>query len=523
MTARILTFLVVCAPFSTAAGQPVDADLLLKGGIVFDGTGSEGVEGDVAIRDGRIVAVGRFQAGKVVDVIDCSGLVVAPGFIDLHNHSDRQVIASETRAVVNYLTQGCTTVVTGNCGSGPVDVGEYYAQIDAAGAGTNVAHLLPQGSLRDAVLGLDNRKATAEEMEKMGRLADQAMRDGAWGMSTGLIYVPSAYADTEEIVAIGKVIGAHGGIYASHIRNEGTGLLDAIAEAIEIGRRAQLPVHVSHLKSSGIQAWGLIRRAADQIEEARAGGLRVTADQYPYTASSTSLGALLLPASARAGGDEALKQRLEDPQQEAEVRAHIAASLEERTEKAPIRIAAYRPRPDWAGKTLRGIAKEEGRDPVDIAIEISRNGGAGAVSFGMNEEDVRFGMTLPWVATASDGSAKVPSSTRPHPRSYGTFPRKIGFYAIAEQALPLAQAIRSCSGLPADILGMTDRGYLREGAFADIAVFDPKQVRDTATYDDPHQYSTGVRYVFVAGEPAVYRGTPTGALAGRALRHVSAK
>ena len=519
MPARILTSLLLLTPFSAAAGQTIDADLVLKGGLIFDGTGAEGVPGDVALREGRIVAVGSFSSGKVAEVIDCSGLIVSPGFIDLHNHSDRQVVSSETRAVVNYLTQGCTTIVTGNCGSGPVDVGEYYARIDAAGAGTNVA----QGALRDAVLGLENRPATPEEMEKMRKLADKAMRDGAWGMSTGLIYVPSAYADTDEIVAIAEVIGSHGGIYASHIRNESTKLLDAVAEAIAIGRRARLPVHVSHFKSNGIQAWGLIRRAADLIEEARKGGLRVTADQYPYLASSTSLGALLLPASAREGGREALEARLDDPEQEAKIRAAIAESLKTRTEKAPIRIASYRPRPDWVGKTVRGIAREEGRDPVEIALEISRNGGAGAVSFGMNEDDVRFAMRLPWVATASDGSAKVPSGTRPHPRSYGTFPRKIGHYAFAEKVIPLAQAIRSATGLPADILGMTDRGYLKEGAVADIVVFDPDQIRDRATFDDPHQYSAGVRFVFVAGRTAVYRGTPTGALAGRALKHVSTK
>lgn len=499
-----------------AAEAPM-ADVVLVGGTIFDGTGNDGFQGDVAIRAGRIVAVGQFT-GAAGQRIDCRGLVVCPGCIDLHNHSDRQVTDPLTRGVVNYLTQGCTTIVTGNCGAGPIKVQEYYDAIDAAGAGANVAHLLPQGDLRDVVIGKALRKATADEIARMRQLTEVAMRDGAWGMSTGLIYVPSSYADSDELAEIAEVVGEHGGIYASHIRDEGTGLVGALREAIEIGRRGKTPVHISHFKSSGPEAWGLIRQGAALIEQSRGEGLRVTADQYPYIASSTSLEAMLIPTWARAGGNDALKERLSNSEQLARIREAIGEELHTRGDRAPIRIARYQPHPDWAGKSLQEIADAEKRDPIDLTIEIARNGGAAAVSFGMSEEDVRYAMQLPWVATASDGRAMIPDADKPHPRSYGTFSRKIGYYSIAEQVLPLAQAIRSSTGLPADILGLTDRGYLRPELAADVLVFDPQTFRDRATFTDPHQYSAGVRYVFVNGQPAVFAGTPTGALAGKALR-----
>lgn len=520
---RVLALLMLCFCGAGAdAAEPIAANILLRGGTIYDGSGAEGVVGDVAIVGERVVALGTFEIGEVGRVIDCTGKIVCPGFIDLHNHSDRQIIDARTRANVNFLTQGCTTVVTGNCGGGHVDVGKYFEQIDAAGAGTNVVHLLPQGSLRSTVMGRDNRAPTSVELEKMKQLAEQAMRDGAYGMSTGLIYVPGTYAETDEIVEIAKVVAAHGGIYASHIRNEARGLLAAVREAIEIGRRGGLPVHVSHFKASRPVAWGLVREAAAIIDEARGQGLTVTADQYPYIASSTSLEAMMIPTRYRAGGSKALLARLEDPEVVEGIREYIADQMRQRGDRAPLRIARYRPRPDWVGKSLREIAAAEDRKVDEIVFEITRNGGASAVSFGMSEEDVRFVMQIPWVATASDGRAYLPADDKPHPRNYGTFPRKIGHYAIAENVVELAEAIRSATSLPADILGITDRGYLKAGAYADVVVLDPEQVRDAATFDEPHQYSQGVDYVFVNGRPAVHAGTPTGALAGRALRHSDA-
>lgn len=503
------------------AAEPQTFDVILLNGTVHDGSGAAPVTADVGIDNGKITAIGDLKASQAGQRFDCQGLIVCPGFIDLHNHSDAQIVAPLTRGNINFLLQGCTTVVTGNCGAGPVDAAAYFDKIDAAGAGTNIVHLLPQGSLRDQVLGPVNRASTPAELDTMRKLADKAMRDGAWGMSTGLIYVPGSYTPTDELSEIAKVVGRHGGLYASHIRNEGKDLLNAIDEALKIGQASGARVHVSHFKSSGPEAWGLIRQAAAQIEAARKAGQIVTADQYPYIASSTSLEAMVVPTWAREGGDRGLRQRLNDPEQTKKIRDEVVQDLQKRGPDAPIRIARYAKQPLWIGKSLHEISEMEKRETADIVLEICRNGGAAAVSFGMHEDDVRFAMQIPWVATASDGRAYLPGADRPHPRSYGTFPRKIGNYAIQQDVLPVAAAIRSATGLPADILGWTDRGYLKPGAIADVTVFNPQEFRDQATYDDPHRYAAGVKYVFINGSLAVYQGQPTGALAGRAIRRKS--
>ena len=304
------------------------ADVLLTNAIIYDGVSIKPSMGDVAIKDGKILTVGKALAYTANLKIDCTDKVICPGFIDLHNHSDRQIVSGATRANVNYLLQGCTTVVTGNCGSGPVDVAKYYKQIDSAGAGTNIAHLLPQGGLRLEVMGSERRKPTAAELTKMLELAHKAMHDGAWGMSTGLIYVPSSYADTTELVKIAEVVSKHHGIYASHIRGEGSGLLDSVQEAMDIGKQANLPVHISHFKSSGQSNWGLVRVAVKVIEEARKNGQIVTADQYPYRASSTSLSATLIPTWARAGGRAEMLKRLDSDEYGDKLRQIIREGLE---------------------------------------------------------------------------------------------------------------------------------------------------------------------------------------------------
>ncbi|MBC8290937.1 MAG: D-aminoacylase [Planctomycetes bacterium] len=506
---------------SQALAQVPPADILLTGATLYDGVSEKPREGDVAMRGGRIVAIGTSLTIPAVWKIDCVGQVICPGFIDLHNHADRRIVKAATRANMNYVTQGCTTIVTGNCGSGPTDVAAYYKTLDEHGAGTNVAHLLPQGSLRDRVMGTALREPKASELAEMLKLAETAMSDGAWGMSTGLIYVPSSYAKTDELIQIAKVVSSHGGIYASHIRGEGSTLLDSVSEALQIGRDAKLPVHVSHFKSSGRSNWGLVRRAVDQIQKARDAGQFVTADQYPYIASSTSLDATLLPAWARAGGRKELIKRFEDPDVGPRLRDYVTRSLENKNGGESVRIARYSPHPEWAGKSLKSIAEAEKKDTIEIAYEIFRGGGAQIVNFSMSEEDVRFVMAVDWVATASDGGAYLPGADRPHPRNYGTFPRKLRYYSIDEKVISPGRAIRSATSLPADILGLKDRGRLEVGQAADVVVFDPKTLRDAATFSNPHQYSKGIRFVFVNGKPAIAEGIPTGTLAGKALRHTS--
>ncbi len=525
-SARVIRLLLgLVAGVLLAAGgdsrpaQVLAADLVIRGGTIYDGSGKEPMVGNVVIRGERIVAVGRHEPEEGDRVIDCEGLAVAPGLIDLHTHSDSSLRDPKARRCLNYLLQGCTTMVTGNCGGGPVDVGKYLGDVDAKGAGCNIIHLVPHGSVRSAAMGSARREPTPEELERMKTLVERGMREGAFGMSTGLIYPPSSYGKTDEIVALAEVVAAHGGIYATHMRDEEAGLVDGVAEAIEIGRRAGAAVQVSHFKVKGIPSWGLVRQAAELVEQARSEGLTIFADQYPYTASFTSLAATTLPDDQIPGGRRDLARRMAaDPELAAKVRKVVAAQLG-RSER--IVIATCRAHPEYEGKGVRQIAEEEKVDPVDLILRLVAEGDVKAVNHAMSDDDVRWIMQLPWVATASDGSAMA---VRPgnvvHPRNFGTFARKIGRFAIAEGELPVEFAIRSASGLPADILGLDDRGYLRSGYVADVVVFDPQTFRDQATFESPQQYATGVRRVFLAGKAAVTDGKPSEELYGRALRHM---
>ena len=519
-----LAVLLLTAPAPAADPPPVKA-YLIRNATVVDGTGGPAFTGSVLVRGDKIAhAGGAEMPADGATVIDGTGLVVCPGFIDLHTHCDTgspRLTEPAGRANPNYVAQGVTTVVTGNCGAGPVDAAKFFAALEAGGVGTNVVHQVPHGSLREQVMGNADRPPTAAELAGMEKLTDKAFADGAWGLATGLIYTPGAYAKTDELIALAKVAGRHGGHYASHIRDEGAGLLGAIEEAVRIGKEGGCPVHVSHIKASGKAAHGLSARAVGLIETARRGGQVVTADQYPYTASSTSLRAILVPTRYRDGTEAEYVARLDDPRTGPKIRADLEAALAERGNGKLIQIARYAKTPAWQGKRIADVAAAEGKSPVDVVLEIERTGGAGVVNFAMSEEDVRVYMKQLWVATASDGGVQLATaSSVPHPRSYGTFPRKIGFYAIEEKLVPLEQAVRSCTGLPADVLRLTDRGYLRPGCYADVVVFDPKAFRDAATFDKPHRYPAGVRWVFVNGRPAVADGKRDDAvLAGRVLRH----
>src|SRR5579885_154841 len=446
-----------------AADAPPGPDFVIRGTTVYDGTGKPGRKADIAIKGDRILAIGAVPNAGKARVIDGTGLVVAPGFIDLHTHSDTPITEPATRANLNYLMQGVTSVVTGNCGAGPVDVAGYLKKIDDNGAGTNVLHQVPHNDLRRKVMGNANRRPTPDEMKQMKSLLDDGMKAGAWGLATGLYYNPGCYADTDELVELASVSAAHGGFYASHMRDEGLGLLASVNEILEIGRRAKLPVHISHFKAYSRPAWGKAADAIALIEQARKKGQAVTADQYPYTASSTSLAADTIPTMFREGTHKDLLARFDDPERGPKLRAAVQHNLKVADNGKALRIARYVPKPAWQGKDVAAIAAQEKKTPLEIVIEIERNGGAQIVNFSMQDEEVRLIMKQPWVATASDGSAKVPDDTVPHPRNYGCFPRKVGRFAIEEKVLPLEQAVRSASGLPADILRLPERGYLKPG------------------------------------------------------------
>ncbi|MFM8274588.1 MAG: N-acyl-D-amino-acid deacylase family protein [Gemmata sp.] len=524
LAAALLVFFSggLCPPGARISGaepKAPDTNIVFRSATVYDGAGGKPVRADVHIKGDRIAAVG--DVGKVPGAVEVSaeGLALCPGFIDLHTHCDPGLTGKAGKFNKNYVTQGCTLAVTGNCGSGPVDVAAFFRTLDESGVGTNVIHLAPHNGIRSAVMKNANRPPTADELKKMEELTDRAMKDGAWGLSTGLIYNPGTYAKTDELVALATVAGRHGGLYASHIRNEGGGLLGALEEALAVGKGSGCRVHISHIKASGKSAWGKSSDAVALIEAARKKGADVTADQYPYIASSTSLRATLVPTKYREGTEQEYVARLDDPQLGPKIRADIEKDLGGTDGGQRVQIARYAPNPKWQGKNIAAIAAEEQKAPIDIVLTIERNGGAQIVNFGMNEEDVRLYMKRPWVATASDGGVQTPGATVPHPRSYGTFPRKIGLYAFEEKVVTPEAAVRSATGLPADILRLKDRGYVRAGFYADVVVFDPKTFRDTATYDKPHQYAAGLKWVLVNGHAAVEDGKYKEALGGRVLRH----
>ncbi|MGH7264084.1 MAG: N-acyl-D-amino-acid deacylase family protein [Candidatus Rokuibacteriota bacterium] len=528
-------------------------DLKLAGGMVVDGAGGPRFRADVGVRDDAIAAVGDLAREPAGLTLDARGRVLAPGFIDMHSHSDWRLWAN--RRAESKVRQGVTTEVVGNCGFSPApvaaafrddlmgfalylppgmdftwrSVGQYLERFEQDGCAVNVIQLVGHGTLRIAVLGFARRAPTASELDAMRRLTAESLEGGAWGLATGLIYAPGSFAETTEIVALAREAGRRGGFYASHIRGEGATLLDAVAEAIRIGREGALPVQVSHLKAAGRLQWGTVGQALDLIGSARREGLDVLADAYPYTASSTTL-RTLLPDWALEGGVDTMLGRLADPPTRARIAADIDAGTGGRENFAAnvgwdgIMIALARSRPDAEGRRLSEVARAWGVPATEAAlrlIEVER-GKAYMILFQLDEADVRQVLADPHVMVGSDGSALAVTGDlgqgSPHPRSYGTFPRVLGRYARDEGVLTLEQALHKMTGLPARRLGLADRGVIRSGAKADLVVFDPATVADRATYEAPHQYPRGIEHVVVNGRVVVRDGEHTGALPGRVLR-----
>lgn len=484
-------------------------DVLIKGGSVYDGTGGAPRIADLGIRGDRIVFVGTAPAGTAARrTIDAKGLIVAPGFVDPHTHIDEDLADPVRRRLPGFLLQGVTTLVTGNDGGGSPGVAAARARL-AQGVGANVAFLVGHGAVRGAVLGMAARAPSGAELDHMRALVAQAMREGAFGLSTGLYYAPGSYAATEEVIELARIAHAAGGYYDSHIRDESSytiGLLGAIDEAIRIGREAGIPVHISHIKALGVDVWGKSDDVVARVLAARATGLRVTADQYPYTASGTSVGSSLLPRWAEAGGRDSLKSRFGRPDLRAKIAAEMVENLRRRGGAEALLITEGK----WRGQRLAQVAKSTGVTPVAAAITIIGGGDAAVASFNMNDADIDRFMAQSFVVTGSDGSAG-------HPRKYGTFPRKIRRYALDRGVISLTRAIEASSGQTAAIVGLVDRGLLAAGKFADVVVFDSTAIIDKSTYESPATPAIGMRFVVVNGRLAIDRGRPTGALAGRAL------
>lgn len=524
-------------------------DVVIKGGTILDGTGGPAWRADLGTRGDVIVAIGEIAASQGRRVVDATGLCVAPGFIDIHTHSDGQILAYPTAD--SRVRQGITTEITGNCGSSAAplmgvgaderrrawqqrtgleaswtDVASYFERLEDVGISINQALLLGQGTLRQNLIGLVDRPLTADELRAILRAVEEGMEQGALGLSTGLEYTPGQYTPTEEIVAMARVVARRGGFYASHIRNEEAALLEAIDEAIDIGRQTGVRVEISHLKAAGRPNWRKQRAAIELIESARKDGVNVLADAYPYTAYSTGL-TIFLEAWAREGGAAAIVARLRQPS----ARARIRKEVEARVESDPgdyelIVISRVQTKTNqWTvGKNLRDIAERWNVEPVDALLRLIEEE-RGAVSFighGMSPQNVEMVLRHPLVMIGSDGSSMAPTGpaarARPHPRSYGTCPRVLGVYVREQKLFDLPTAIKKMTSMPADQAGITDRGRIARGMKADLVIFDAQTVKDRATFQNPHQYPVGIVHVLVNGTFVVEGGKHTGARPGRVLR-----
>ena len=516
---RYLPFLLLAALTQPLTAQ--ERTTLIRNGRLIDGSGNPWIRADVLVRGDRIAAVGNLQGTAADEVIDASGLYVTPGFIDVHSHAGPGLATLGLSHGEPLLAMGLTTVFVNPDGGGAVDMSTQRADLLADGIGVNVAQLVPHGSVRREVMGTADRHATTTELDRMRALVRAGMEEGAWGLSSGTYYVPGSYAPPEEIQELAKVVAPYGGAYESHIRDESTysvGLLAAVDEVIEVGRVARIPAVVTHVKALGPLVWGYGDSIVARVEAARAEGVQVFADQYPYTASATGLDAALLPRWAQSGGRDSLLTRMADPTTMARIRQGMIDGLERRGGADRIQFRRFAPDPSIEGRLLSDIATERGEDPIDTATEIIRGGGAGIVSFNMHDDDLETLMRQPWTMTSSDGGLVPMGQGVPHPRGYGAFARKISLYVKEKGTVTLPDAIRSMTSLPAQVFGMSERGYIRTGAVADIVVFDLASVRELAEYSDPHRYSEGMVHVFVNGRAAVRDGAFTGVRAGRVLR-----
>jgi len=513
---------VLSRPAAVLAQEP-PYDLLLKHGRVVDGTGSPWYRADVAIRGEVIARIAPEITGPAKRVLDVADQVIAPGFIDIHSHARRGIF--EVPTADNDVRMGVTTVIEGPDGNSPVPLGPFLARLDSLPKSINIGSFIGQGSIRSAVIGEVNRRATPEEIDRMKALVEQGMRDGAFGLSSGLFYVPGAFTPTEEVIELARVAGRYGGIYISHMREEASQVVESVRETIRIGEEGGLPAQITHHKVIGRAYWGRSVETLRLVDEARARGVDVTIDQYPYTASSTSVTAALLPSWAQEGGREEILKRLRDPATRERIKAESARIIRmERGGGDPANVALARC--DWdttlAGKTLADVTRLRGLAPTvenaaETALWITERGGCQGVFHAIGEEDVERILRHPATMVATDGEIPIFGRGSPHPRSYGTFARVLGVYVRDRRVLTLEEAIRKMTAFPAARLGLQDRGLLREGFKADVVVFDPARVRDAATFEQPHQYAEGFSLVVVNGAIVWDGERMTAARPGRVL------
>ncbi len=502
----------------------VDWDVLIKGGTVLNGSGQPGFSADVALRADRIVEVSRtpLDASRAARVIDATGMVVSPGFVDIHAHLDPLL---RLPGAESHVRQGVTTALGGPDGSAPWPLDEYQATAQSLGLGLNVGFMVGHNTVRRAVLGLENRAPTGAELEEMMEMIALGMEQGAWGISTGLKYLPGAFAELPELVALSRVAASKGGFYTSHLREEGLGLIESVQEALEIGRQAGLPIVLTHHKVVGAPMWGASSRTLAMVDSARAAGTDVMMDQYPYTASHSGI-TILIPAWAMAGGTDSLLARMDDSVQADSILAGIEFNIVNDRGGNDLRRVQFS-RVPWdatlEGRTLHDWAVRDGLDPTPstgarLVIEAVRRGGANAIYHAMSEEDVEAIMAHPQTMIASDGRLVELGDGHPHPRWYGTFPRVLGLYARGRGVLTLAQAVRKMTAMPAERIGLRERGQIRAGWYGDVVVFDPEIVIDQATFEEPHQYPLGIEWVLVNGQVTVENGEFRDVRAGMVLK-----
>lgn len=500
--------------------KPVlEVDFLIQGALVFNGENQDPVFTDVGILGNQLVLVGdaskfSITAGRTIDAL---GLYVSPGFIDPHTHLERDLsdVDPNTRANLSALRQGVTTIISGNDGGSPIPTGRKLDEWERNGVGTNVGLFVGHGSVRRLVLGAEDVQPTEDELKEMKSIVAKSMEEGAFGLSSGLFYAPASFAKEAEVVALAEVVSAYGGIYDTHMRDESSysiGLLPSVEEVISIGRKANLPVHISHIKALGSDVWGKSKAVVALVERAQAEGVSITANQYPYLASKTSFRATVIPRWAEAGGEEALRARLKSREMRDRLILEITENIRKRGGAESL-VFSETANPDYEGMSLKAFAEKRLLSEAEAVIAIlEEEPGLGVISYNMVEEDLKFFMQQPWVVTGSDASSG-------HPRKFGSFARKIGQYGIEENWISLPFAIHQSTGRSAGILGMKDRGFIKEGFVADLCLFDPKEFKEISTFESPYEEAVGMEYIFVNGQLVIDNGEFMGILAGRALRH----